>query len=151
MSFSYQFGANPAIDYVRLLIADTDPTKIIFQDAEITMATQLQACQFQSAQFFSGAMGANLPASPVSYLRIAALLLDALASNQARLSGLVKILDVEMSTRDAAKALREQAQAYRDTDDNAGAFMIIEQVNDTFSFRDRFWKQVQRQQAGGFL
>ena len=46
------------------------------------------------------------------------------------------------------KALHDQAEAYREIDDNSGAIFIIEQVNDQFSFYDRFWKQIQRQTAG---
>ena len=45
--------------------------------------------------------------------------------------------------------MRAQAQALRDADDNSGAIMIVEQVNNSFSFRDRYWKTVQRQSGGG--
>lgn len=156
MSFSYQAGANPPIDYPRLLISDTQQfaadgiTRIyVFEDSEITAMTNIQMLQFQSAQFYSGAAGQNLPTSPVSYLRIAALLLDALAANKARLASIKQLLDVRLDSSDAAIQLRLTAQEYRDVEDNAGAFMIIEQVNNYFSFADRFWKQVQRQQGIG--
>lgn len=148
MAFSYERGENPPIDYPRLLIMDTDAAHYIFEDSEIQAVTTMQTLQFQSGQFWSGAQGANLPSSPVSYLRIAATLLDCLAANNARLSGMIQILDVKMDTKQAAQALRDQAKCYRETDDDAGAFMIIEQVNDDFSFRDRWWKQVQRQSIG---
>ncbi len=148
MAFSYQFGANPPIDYPRLLIADTVALNHIFEDSEIQAATLMQALQYQSGMFWSGAQGQNLPVSPVSYLRIAALLLDSIASNKARLSSISRILDINLNTGVSAQALRDQANEYRDMDDNAGAFMIIEQCNDVFSFRDRFWKQVQRQSSG---
>lgn len=152
MSFSYGFGANPPIDYPRLLISDTVDVGHIFEDSEITAATNIQAGTFQSSQFWSGAAssGAYLPTQPVSYLRIAALLLDSLASNKARLSAVTQLLDVHMDPSKAAKALSDQATKYREVDDDSGAIMIIEQVNDVFSFRDRFWKQVQRQSGGGF-
>lgn len=159
MSFSYNFGANPPIDYIRLLISDTQETDggspavniYIFEDSEIMAAYQIQAAQFQSSQFFSGAMGRNLPSQPVSYLRVAALLLDSLASNKSRLSSLVEVLDVKLDPSKASKSLRDQAAAYRETDDNAGAFMIIEQCNDQWSFRQRYWNEVQRQVGpGGF-
>ena len=130
---------------MRLLISDTQSVGHVFEDSEITMAYNIQASQFQSSQLWSGAQGANLPSSPVSYLRVAALLLDCLASNKARLAAVTRILDVELSPEVASKSLRDQAASYRQTDDDAGAFFIIEQVSDQWSFRDRFWKQIQRQ------
>lgn len=147
MSFSYQFGANPAIDYPRLLISDTQDSGHVFEDSEITAATSIVALQFQSGMFYSGSAGVNLPSTPVSYLRVAALLLDALAANKSRLSSIKKILDVQLDSTDAAIQLRATAQEYRTVEDESGAFMIIEQCNNTFSFIDRWWKQIQRGQA----
>lgn len=153
-TFSYNFGANPPIDYVRLLISDTQQfaadgtTPIyIFADQEIQSFTALQATIFQSGMFYSGPAGAYIPSTPVSYLRVAALALDSLAANKARLASIKKLLDVQLDSSDAAIQLRATAEEYRTVDDNAGAFAIIEQVNDYWSFSDRFWKQVQRQQG----
>lgn len=146
MSFSYQLGANPTIDFPRLLVGDTQESGHIFEDEEITSATTLISLQYQSSMQFSNGAGRNLPSTPVSYLRVAAILLDALAASKSRLA-LTKLLDATVSFTAVAKALREQAQEYRDVDDNAGAFMIIEQCNTGFSFLDRFYKQVQRQTA----
>lgn len=146
MASTYQSGANPPIDYPRFLIHDVGPV-FIFSDEEITMATTIQALTWQSGMFWSGNQGvAQLPTPPVSYRRVAATLLDSLASNASRLSAITKLLDVELAPGVAAKALRDQAQCFRDEDD-AGAFVIIEQVNDMWSFRDRWWKTVQRQIA----
>jgi hypothetical protein len=78
-------------------------------------------------------------------LRVAALLLDSLAANKGRLAGIQQMLDIKIDASKAAVALQAQAKVLRETDDNSGAFMIIEQCNDYFSFSDRFWKQVQRQ------
>jgi hypothetical protein len=150
MAFSYQFGANPQIDYPRLLISDTQETNHIFEDSEILMAYNIQASFFQSSMFYSPPAGQTVPLSPVSYLRIAALLLDSLAANKSRLSSITQLLDVHLSPNVAAKSLRDQAQAYRDTDDNSGAFVIIEQCSTTWSFQDRYFNQVQRQIGGGF-
>lgn len=146
MSFSYNNcdGTQDSIDFVRLLVSDTVSLNHIFEDSEITGAYRLQALQFQSSQFYTPPNGSNLPATPVSYLRVAALLLDALASNKARLSSITQLLDVKLSPQLASKALRDQAFAYRETDDNAGAFLIIEQVTTDWTFQDRFWNQVQR-------
>jgi hypothetical protein len=137
--------SNPPIDLPRLLVADTNAAKPIFQDEEINLATLAQQLQFQSSMFYSGAAGRNLPSSPVSYLRVAALLLDSLAANKGRLAGIQQMLDIKIDASKAAVALQAQAKVLRETDDNSGAFMIIEQCNDYFSFSDRFWKQVQRQ------
>lgn len=145
MSFSYAYGANPSIDYIRLLVADTTDLNHVFEDQEIVAATNIQNSTFQSGQFYSGVGGATLPTTATSYLRVAALLLDSLASNKARLSGITQLLDVHMDPSKAAKSLSDQAKNYREVDDNSGAMMIIERVSDDFSFRDRWWKEVQRQ------
>lgn len=144
MAFTYQFGANPAIDYPRLLVSDTVDTGHIFEDAEITAAAAICRAQFQSSMRYSGTSGANLPSSPVAYLRVAALLLDMLAANKARLA-VTRLLDTEVDFGAVSKALRDQAKEYREIDDNAGAFVIIEQCHTSFSFVDRFYRQIQRQ------
>jgi hypothetical protein len=147
VSFSYNScdGTQDTIDFVRLLVSDTVAVNHIFEDSEITGAYRIQAAQFQSGQGYSQLQGANLPSSPVSYLRVAALLLDAVASNKARLSSVIGLLDVKLNPALAQKALRDQAAAYRATDDDAGAFAIIEQVRNSFTLQDRFFSQVQRQ------
>jgi hypothetical protein len=156
MSFSYGPTSspptlNPPIDYIRGLIADTQEfdaegnQAYIWNDQEIQMFTQMQASTFQSSQFYSGPTGQYVPPTPVAYLRVAAYMLQAMAANKARLASVQKLLDVTLDPSKAAAALNKQAQAYLEMDDNTGAFFIIEQVNDMWSFRDRFWKQVQRQ------
>lgn len=155
MSWTYDLVNNPAVAYPRLLVADTDVNLPIFQDEEILAVEQIVMMQWQSSQFFSppggpiagGTLGENLPSQPIPYYRVAAVLLNAIASNKARLSSIMELLDVKLDPSKAAKALQEQAKMYLDMDDNSGAFVIIEQVNDQFSFRDRYWKQWQRQGA----
>lgn len=151
-SFSYNFGANPAIDYPRLLVADTQqfqPDGItrgyVFADQEINAMTMIVGNTFQSSMVYDPPLSAQVPTTPVSYLRIAAYLLNSLAANQARLAGIVQLLDVKLSMKDSAAALQAQAKEWLEIDDDQGAFMIIEQVNDPASFRDRFWKEIQRQ------
>jgi hypothetical protein len=134
-----------------LLISDTDPSKPIFSDAEITAAHAINTATFSSGQFFSGSAGANLPSSPSNYLRAAALLLRAIACSKARLAAVQGLLDVKLNAGAAAAALEKQAAAYLEMDDNSGAFFIAEQVNTVWSFRDRFWNQVQRQAGGSLL
>ncbi len=146
MGFTYQLGNNPTIDFPRMLIGDTNSTNHIFEDEEIQSAYKIQAAQFQSSMLYSGGAGQNLPSSPVSYLRVAALLLDALASSKARLL-VSKLLDATITPAQTAKALHDQAQAWRDVEDNSGAFMIIESCHTSFGFLDRFYKVIQRQNA----
>ena len=119
MSFSYQYGANPTIDYPRALIFDTQAQGHIFEDEEIIIFTNIQQLQFQSAQLYTAPMGQNLPSSPVSYLRVAALALDSIATSKARLSSIKQLLDVKMDSSDAAIQLRAMAAEYRDLDDNS--------------------------------
>jgi hypothetical protein len=153
MSFSYGFGSNPPIDFPRLLISDTvqfdaNGNRVYaFEDSEIQAATAIELAVWMSPQFFSGALGqANEQTPPVSWRRVAATLLDALASNQARLSILSQVLDVKLNAN-AVKDMQAQAAALRKVEDESGSFVIIEQVNDEWSFRDRFWKTVQRENA----
>lgn len=149
MSFSYTAGANPTIDYIRLLISDTKDTAAephIFEDSEILSFIAISSNVWQSSQQFSGLGGtATLPSNPVNYLRAAALALDSLASNNARLANVMQILDVRLSANLAAQQLRTQAKEYRLIDDESMAFVIIEQCNNEWSFIDRFWRQWQRQ------
>lgn len=156
-TFSYGMGSNPPIDYPRLLISDTvefgaDGTTpiYVFSDEEIQAMTQIQTLNWQSAQYYSPPSGRNLPGQPVPYLRIAAGLLDCMASNKAKLASITRILDVELNPSKAAEFLRDQAKEYRDQDDNNGSFVLIEQVNNDWALQQRYWNQVQRMQGVGF-
>ena len=144
MSWTYLVPPNTQIDAVRLLISDTDSAHPVFSNEEIELAYTIQGNVFQSAQFYSYPGGAYIPSSPVSYLRVAALLLNSLASNSARLSGVVQLLDVKLDLSKAAASLMDGAKNYREIDDDSGAIFIIEQVNNNWSFQDRWWNQVQR-------
>lgn len=166
-TFSYGINTgtpNPPVDYPRLLISDTVEfaadgiTPVyVFSDQEILAMEQIVTDQFQSGMFFStpggvpngGVQGTYLPQIPIPYYRVAGMLLNSLASNRARLAGVLKLLDVQLDLAKAATTLMQQAKEYFEQDDNSGAFMIVEQVNDQFSFRDRYWKQWQRSSATG--
>lgn len=144
-------------DYVRFLIPDTEfipdvaPPRMIFSDQEIEMMFTIQRRSgFQSSMFFSGAQGRTLPSQPVSFYRVAAIALDTLANNKAKLAGVLQLLDVKLqNVKDLAQALRDGADSYREQDDNAGSFMIIEQTNTDWSWRDRWIKQYQRMNGAG--
>lgn len=153
-TYTYDFDTAPAISYVRLLIPDTQflprvsPPAMIFSDQEIQAFFNIQQMTFQSGMFYSGLQGANLPALPLSYVRVAALALDTLANNKGKLGNVVKLLDVQLDWKAAASVLREGAKNYREVDDNAGAIMIIEQTPTDWAFAQRWWNQFQRQTAG---
>lgn len=141
MSYSYNFGANPQIDAPRMLIADTDATKPIFQDEEVLLAYQIDNVVF----FPAVQQGiAGLTVGSPSSRRAAATLLDALAANKARLAGTLKVLDIQIGLDTAAKALQDQAKALRQVEMDSGAFGIAEMYLDQFTGRQRIWKQLLR-------
>ena len=158
MSWSFQNGDNPPIDFPRIMTGDMDPDKPIFQDEQILAVEQICVQPFQSGMFWStpngaiggGTLGTMLPQIPINYNRTAAYMLTSMAARQAWPSAVTQLLDVKLNGKAASDALRAIAKDYLDLDDNSGAFMIIEQVNNDWSFRDRFWKQWQRQSAGSF-
>ncbi len=152
MSFTYDFATDPLISRVRLLVADTDANNPVFNDDEVNAALQMESSQglFVSGQAASMGNGVAIPPIPQVYsvYRAAAILLDCLASNKARLSAIQQLLDVKLSPELAAKALRDSAQSYRDTEANAGHFAIAEMAGDDFSTRERVWKQLLRLDQG---
>ncbi len=127
------------------MLPDTGPT-FVWTNEEIFGFYRIQTMQWQSAQFFSGpSVGRNLPDLPVSILRVVALMLDAQANNSAKLAAITKLLDINLNPAMAAKAFHDQADALRQVDDDAGAFAVIEQIKTTWDWRDRMFKQYQRQ------
>src|ERR1039458_4356118 len=80
MSFSYTFGANPAIDYPRMLIQDsqqfvvdasgnvTTQRAYIFEDSEILAFTAIVGNVYQSSMTFDFPTTIQVPSSPVSYI-----------------------------------------------------------------------------------
>lgn len=153
-TYTYDFDSAPAISYVRLLVPDTQflpnvsPPQMIFSDQEIQAFFNIQQRTFQAGMFFSGNQGRNLPALPLSYVRVAALALDTLANNKGKLGNVIQLLDVKLDWKSAAQILRDGAKTYREVDDDSGAFVIIEQTPTDWAFADRWWAQFQRQTAG---
>ena len=143
MSFSYNSGTNLQIDAPRMMIGDTDSTHAIFQDEEILMAYQID----QAICVNPVAVLAIQTFGNVSFRRAAAVLLDALAANKARLSAALQVLDIRIDASKAAQELRKTAQAYRDTEMNSGISGIAEQYNTEFAGRERIWKQLLRLQG----
>src|SRR5580704_6477711 len=139
-TFSYNGGANPPIDYPRLLCYDTNEfladgvtRAYMFSDQEIMAAAAINQGIWQSSMFYTQPTGLpNLPSSPSNYFRQAATLLFSFASNRARLASIKQLLDAKLDASDAAIQMRAQAQAYLDMDNESGAFVIIEMVQDKF-------------------
>jgi hypothetical protein len=149
VAFTYDPTDQSAFTIVRLLIPDTDATKPIYNDAEINMflfATSSQGlyASGQAANFVNGAARLAQVQSP---LFAAALALDSIASNKARLAAISQILDVKLGHDAAAAALHVQAEAYRNLERNGGSFAIAEMAVDQFSIRERILNQFWRQAA----
>ena len=143
MAFTYDFAANAQISTIRMLIGDTDSANPIFTDVEIENFYAVQAATYQSGASYSGTAGATLPSSPLSYLRVAALALDAMAALKARMD-LTGLQDAKTDFHGSARELREQAKQFRCVDDESGAFVMIEQCHTGFSWLDRYNRQLQR-------
>lgn len=122
MSFTYNFTAALNLSRVRLLVADTVDSGHIWEDVEINVALDMES----SACLMTG----GTPVSPAVYspYRAAALLLDALAANKARLASVVKLLDVDLDAARAARELRATAKQYRETEESAGNFAIANMI-----------------------
>jgi len=126
--------------------ADGTTPIYLFEDSEIMAAATIETSVWQSAQFYSFQGGLTTLPNPnvIPWRRIAATLLDSLAANNARLAAITQLLDVKLAGGVAAKAFRDQAAALRLADDNSGSFAIAEQVHNQFTWRERFWKTIQR-------
>lgn len=146
--FTYDFTNGPQVASVRLLIGDTVDEGHVWEDEEIVGAYRIQQSTFQSGPRYNGTAGASLPSSPVSYFRVAAILLCGAAANKSRRASITRLLDVQLAPDKAAAALLATAREYRTVDSESGAFVIIEQCTTSFGFRDRFLKTVQRETAG---
>lgn len=147
MAFTYNFGSNPSIDYPRFLVADTDSTHPVFDDREITMAAQIDNVQFMASSSSSGGQILSTTGTP-GWHRIAAVLLDALAANKARLAAALEVLDIKIDPSKAADMLMKLAASYREIESQGGFFAIAETVYDQFTWRERVWKQWLRQFGG---
>lgn len=145
--FTYDFNTAPQLSQVRMMIADTDITHPIFDDDEVNNALYLESSQglFVSGQAVPTAVS-YAPSIPIVYSvrRAAALLLDCIASNKAKLAALSELLDVHLQPEKAAQELRAQAKALRDTEANMGNFAIAEMGDGAFWERERIYKQLLR-------
>lgn len=145
MAFSYDFQSQPLLSTVRMMIPDTVAPGI-FSDAEVNQAIYIESSQgtYASGQAVPGGNPVISPAQVYSPRRAAALLVDCLAGNSARLAIVEQILDVKIDGSKSAQWLREHAKGLRDTEANSGAFAIAEWVLDPNTAYERVWKQLLR-------
>src|SRR5262245_38626014 len=127
MTWSYTAGAT-AKDKVRLLCTDTDTTRQLLQDEEIAVFLEMESSSIR---------------------RAAALALETIASQEALILKVVRMLDVQTDGAKLAAELRERAKALRDQadDDEArddGGFDWAEMPGTEFAVRERLYKQMQR-------
>lgn len=152
MAWSYDWQANPTAAAVRLMVADTDSSAPIFSDEEIAGALQFTSAQgagLYISSMFASTGAAQAMTNQVQAPRLAAaMLLESLASDKARLASVTRLLDVEMKPYEASKGLREQAKCLREAEENSGSFAIAEMVSGQFQARERTFKQFLRIYGG---
>lgn len=125
MAFSYD--PTTPIGRVRLLIPDTKPDAYVFDDDELSA--------------FLGLEG--------HVKRAAALSLETIASNEAMVLKVIRLLDIQTDGAKTADALLKRAALLRDQaeDDEFAvnaAFDVAELVYDDFTYRERLQKQAFR-------
>lgn len=129
-----------------MLVADTDLNNPVFTDDEVNAALFLESSQnlYVSGMATPGGAASQVPVQVYSYYRAAALLLDSLAANKARLAAINELLDVHLTAEKASQELRATAKEYRTVEANAGHFAIAEMVGNIFQSRERIYKQLLR-------
>jgi hypothetical protein len=128
MPFTYDLSTT--VGQVRLLIPDRVSADAFFEDDEIAGLLSIE--------------GGNVK-------RGAALALETMASSEAYVQKVIRLMDLQTNGAQTAKALMDRAAALRkqaadeETFADGGAFDIAEWVNDDFSGRERLLKQALRQ------
>lgn len=150
MSFTYNFTSQPLLSQVRMLIPDTVEANHLFEDEEVNQAIYLESSQglYYSGQAVPGGNPVQSPAQVYSVRRAAALLVDSIAGNWAKLAIIEQMLDVKLNGERASAALREHAKSLRDTEAMSGAFAIAEWVLDPNTAQERVYKQMLRLYPG---
>ncbi len=147
MSFTYD--PMTPIFFVRSLIPDTNPSAFIFSDEELNGYLFLESSQgiYTSGQAWPNGTRAAMPVQVYSYRRAAAMAIDVIASDRAKLATLQQVLDVKIDGGKAQVALHEIAESLREQEDNT-SFAIAEMVPDPFAARERCLNQLLRLTGG---
>lgn len=118
----FTFDVNTPVGQVRFFCDDATDAGHIFEDDEIGVALTFE----------------DDPRLAAAYC------LEIKAAQYLRIQGKIKLLDVETDGPSLAKAMQSLAKSLRDRVDESGAFAIAEMVTNSFSMRQRIWKQAQR-------
>jgi hypothetical protein len=121
MSFSYDPATQ--VGQVRLLCTDIDSSNPIFQDEDLNALLGLEAGVVRFA---------------------AAQALEIMAANEVMVQKRIKLLDLETNGPQQSTELRALANRLRKSEEEMAVFAIAEMVQDSFSARDRIWKQFLR-------
>lgn len=127
MSFTYDLSTD--IGKIRLLITDTDSSKEIFSDEEIT--------SFLSITAIDGSNDINLGAAKA---------METIAASEALVQKKIKLLDLTTDGPAVAAALRASAALLREQSDSEVDIDVIEQNLNIFSAREIIWKDALRTQ-----
>jgi hypothetical protein len=132
MSFSYDLS-NP-IGVTRLLIPDKALATMIFTDEEIASLLNMEL--------------SNHPK------RAAALALETIAADRAMVLQVITTNGLSVNGEAVARALQKRADALRsqaeaeEAAQDGGAFDWAEMVTGNFSYRERNWDEIMRQNSG---
>jgi hypothetical protein len=125
MTFSYDLTTD--VGKIRLLIPDRTTATAFFTDEELTAMLSLEG----------------------DVRRAAALALETMASDEAYVQKVIKVLDLQTNGAATAKELRERAAALRAQAAEAElasdpGFDVAEMVVDDFSYRQRLANEIER-------
>lgn len=120
MSFTYNLVTHPTISKIRLFIPDNKADSYVFEDDEIEAFYTLEG----------------------SLKRAAAFALETIASNEAMVLKVIRLLDISTDGAKVADALLKRAALLRRQADDeevaeSGAFDIAEMVIDPFQYRQK--------------
>lgn len=123
MAFTYDTGTD--VGKIRLLVFDTNASSYVFEDGELSVFFDIE--------------GSSLK-------RAAALALETMASNEAFVLKVIRLMDLRTDGAATANALLKRAALLRGQADDEefaddAAFEIAEWVVDDFSARERVYKR----------
>ena len=125
----FTYSLTQDIGKVRLLIPDTSIDNFVFDDDEIEAFLALET----------------------DVRRSAALALETIASNQAMVLKVIRILDLQTDGAKVAESLMKRAATLRqqaldaEAAEEDGAFEVIEMVPNAFAARERLYNEYQRE------
>lgn len=118
----FTFDVNSPVGQTRFFCDDATDAGHIFEDEEITVALGFE----------------NDPRLAAAYC------LEIKAAQYVRVQGQIKLLDVETNGPALAKGMQLLAKSLRDRVDETAGFDIAEMVTNSFSERQRIYKQFLR-------